>query len=310
MRQFDVGTGEEFLAVAGQMHEVFMPTATTRGQTADHILIIIACSVMPEISGSQPRIPRIASAVSHTQPQQGISLPCPSPPMLDAAVSVAAVAILRISRLLLWLSFSDIAVPLTEVSDSDTRLHSDEPGPVWRRARRISRPSSQKPQRPWRRVGANREAEVHCEHPSHLLVSSAEAIDRPAVAPSLALAPAPRQGRQPSRATTGSRLEDRPGWSHSGAWKVGIRRKGGSYPCRSLCSGPAHVGIGDETPNLRRRETTRGRRGKATAEETSRQRGERGRARILAAREEATDLSSVQYTLRYVAPRGLRCVLA
>lgn len=41
-----------------------------------------------------------------------------------------------------------------------------------------------------RRAGrpANRKPEARCEHPSHLLVSSAEAIDRPAIAPNLALA--------------------------------------------------------------------------------------------------------------------------
>lgn len=139
-------------------------------------------------------------------------------------------------------SFSDIALLL---SDSNRGLHRPDPGLVWRAQQRITNPSSLSPQRPSRMATANREPEVRCGHPSHPLVSSADAIDRPAIAPNLPSCTSSPNLFSAQAARCGG-LQAR-GPSRLVSVQIGIRRKGGSYSCRSLCSGPAHVRI-DESP--------------------------------------------------------------
>jgi hypothetical protein len=78
----------------------------------------------------------------------------------------------------------------------------------------------------WSWVAANRGPEVLCDHPGQLLVSSADAIDRPAAHPNLPLAPLP------ARAVDLSKQAPRDGGLEAGAvsrlvlLQIGIRRKG------------------------------------------------------------------------------------
>jgi hypothetical protein len=131
---------------------------------------------------------------------------------------------------------------------------------VWCGRQRIRSPRGSESQKPWLWVAANRGPEVLCDHPGQLLVSSADAIDRPAAHPNLPLAPLP------ARAVDLSKQAPRDGGLEAGGvsrlvlLQIGIRRKGVSYSCRSLCSGPARVRMDEKRPNLRLPDTTGGRR--------------------------------------------------
>ena len=143
-------------------------------------------------------------------------------------------------------------------------------------------------------MAANRGPEVLCDHPGQLLVSSADAIDRPAAHPNLPLAPLP------ARAVDLSKQAPRDGGLEAGGvsrlvlLQIGIRRKGVSYSCRSLCSGPARVRMDEKRPNLRLPDTTGGRR----------QRQQSSRARE--AKEEAT--VSGYPALRCAALHGMQVI--